>query len=78
MVDNKRKENKEMPKLTMKEMAVYSLAYFNVLDENGELKETKMNKIRYKLSCWIAGGEQELEKMCVDIYGKLKEQGFEV
>lgn len=66
------------PKLTMKEILVFSLAYCNKLDKNGELKDTKMNKVRYRMSCRIAGGEKELEKMIGDIMEKFRKQGFDV
>lgn len=75
---NTKKEAKVMTRLTMKEALVFGIAYFNRLDKNGELKNTMMNKARYKVSCWIAGGRNELDRMIVDIYGKLKEQGFDV
>lgn len=68
----------KFPRMTMKEAVVFGLAFCNKLDENGELKDTKMNKVRYKMSCWIAGGKEELDKMILDIGEKLKNQGFNV
>ena len=64
--------------LTVKELIVFSMAYHNKLDENGELKDTKMNRLRYKACCKIAGGKEKLDDMCVSIFEKMKALGFNV
>lgn len=73
------KEKKKLKRvLTMKELAIVFWAARSKQDENGELKDTKFNRWIYDVCCATAGGEQELEQKCYEIYNKLKAAGYDV
>lgn len=66
-----------MPKITLKEFMVFSLCYYNKLDENGELVKTKTNKIRYKMVCKLVGGEDKLDDFITNFRAKLEACGID-
>lgn len=65
-------------RLTAKEVMIFALARFNKLDDDGKIKDTKMNRWIYKTSCKLAGGEDQLGLKCFDIMLKLKDLGIDL
>ena len=58
-------------KLTTKEILAFALVYFNKLDKNGGIADTRGNRIRYRMFCKLAGGEDKRDEFCKQIGEKV-------
>ncbi len=63
--------------LTVREFMGFSLAFCNKLDANGDLKDTKMNRLLYKAFCKLAGGEDKRDEFCQQIMDKVEQLGID-